>query len=61
MYVDKAAIVSALRARELYARADWVDRTLPALVDTQENRALLEMLDIDPAAMPPVEDPSGQD
>lgn len=61
MYVEKAAIVSALRVRELHTRADWVDRTLPALVNTYENRALLEMLDIDPAALSPVEGPPEQD
>jgi len=42
-------------SRGLDARADWVDRTLPALVDTYKNCALLEMLDVDPAAIPPVD------
>jgi len=52
-HVDKAAIVATLRSRHLHARADWVDRELPDLVDTYRNAALLRNLDIDPAAMPP--------
>ena len=52
-YVDKAAIIATLRSRGLHARADWVDRELPALVDTYSNAALLRNLDIDPAAMAP--------
>ena len=52
-YVDKAEIVAALRSRGLHARADWVDRELPELVDTYRNAALLRTLDIDPAAMVP--------
>lgn len=49
--IDKAEIVATLRARGLDARADWVDRELPDLVDTYKNGALLRMLDIDPAAI----------
>jgi hypothetical protein len=41
MKVDKAEIVSMLRAKGLDARADWVDRTLPDLVDTDANHSLL--------------------
>jgi hypothetical protein len=52
-YVDKAEIVAALRFRGLHARADWVDRELPELVDTDRNAAPLRTLDIDPAAMAP--------
>jgi hypothetical protein len=52
-YVDKAEIVATLRSRGLHARADWVDRELPELVDTYRNAALLRTLDIDPAAMAP--------
>jgi hypothetical protein len=47
-YVDKAEIVATLRSRGLHARADWVDRELPHLVDTYRNAALLRTLDIDP-------------
>jgi len=55
MHVDKAEIIATLRSRGLHARADWVDRTLPTAVDTYENGALLQMLDIDPATMSPVD------
>ncbi|TMM33263.1 MAG: hypothetical protein E6F99_24580 [Actinobacteria bacterium] len=55
MYIDKADIISVLRSRGLNARADWVDRELPGLVDTYKNAALLRMLDIDPAAIAPVD------
>ena len=47
MYVDKAAIIEALRSRGLHDRADWVDRELPPLVDTRANSSLLETLGID--------------
>jgi hypothetical protein len=53
--IDKAEIIATLRSRGLQARADWVDRTLPQLVDTYRNGALLRMLDVDPAAMTPVD------
>jgi hypothetical protein len=53
MNIDKAKIVSVLRSRGLRARADWVDRELPDLVDTYKNAALLQMLGVDPAAIPP--------
>jgi hypothetical protein len=46
-YVEKAAVMAQLRCRELHARADWVDRELPALIDTYQNSALLKMLGID--------------
>jgi hypothetical protein len=49
MHLDKAAIVSTLRARGLPERADWVDRQLPALVDTERNASLLRTLGVDPA------------
>jgi hypothetical protein len=29
VYVDKAKVIADLRARQLHARADWVDRELP--------------------------------
>jgi hypothetical protein len=60
MHIDKAAIVSVLRSRGLDARADWVDRELPDLVDTYKNSALLQMLGIDPATIPPVDVASRQ-
>ena len=55
MHIDKAAILSELRSRGLHARADWVDRELPDLVDTYKNSALLQMLGVDPATIAPVE------
>jgi hypothetical protein len=56
-YVDKAEIVALLRSRGLDARADWVDRSLPGLVDTHQNAALLQTLDIDPVSMAPAGPP----
>jgi hypothetical protein len=52
-YMDKAKVIAALRSRQLYARADWVDRELPALIDTYKNAALLQMLGIDLDATAP--------
>lgn len=60
MYIEKAEIIRVLRSRELHDRADWVDKDLPELVDTQKNRALLEMLGVDPAAITPVDVASPQ-
>lgn len=51
-HVDKARVIAILRDRGLNDRADWVDRTLPPVIDTRENGSLLRMLDIDPAALP---------
>jgi hypothetical protein len=50
-HLDKSDIITMLRSKGLDARADWVDRNLPDVVDTDRNAALLQMLDIDPAAM----------
>jgi len=52
-HVDKAEVVATLRSRDLHGRADWVDRELPALIDTVKNAALLRTLGIDVAAMSP--------
>jgi hypothetical protein len=60
VYIDKAEIISVLRARGLNARADWMDRELPGLVDTYKNAALLRMLDVDPASLSPVDVASRQ-
>lgn len=60
MHIEKAEIIATLRSRGLHARADWVDRQLPRLVDTYKNDSLLSTLDIDPAAMSPVEVASQQ-
>ncbi len=55
MQVEKIEIIGILRDRGLQDRADWVDRQLPAVVDTGKNGSLLSMLDIDPATLQPVE------
>jgi hypothetical protein len=52
MHVDKAEIVAELRSRGLNDRADFVDRQLPRIVDTDKNGSLLRMLGVDPTAMP---------
>jgi hypothetical protein len=51
-YVDKAQVVADLRARDLHSRADWVDRVLPARIDTSENASLLRTLGIEVPAAP---------
>lgn len=51
MQVDRAQITALLRARGLDARADWVERVLPGVVDTHKNGSLLRMLQIDPAGL----------
>jgi hypothetical protein len=53
VYVDKAKVIAELRSRQLHARADWIDRELPGLIDTHKNSSLLQMLGIDPDAMAP--------
>ena len=60
MYIEKAEIIRLLRSRDLHDRAVWVDKDLPDLVDRDENRALLEMLGIDPTAATPVDVASRQ-
>jgi hypothetical protein len=60
MYIEKAEIIRLLRSRDLHDRAVWVDKDLPDLVDTDKNRALLEMLGIDPTAATPVDVASRQ-
>ena len=50
-YVEKTKVVATLRSRELHGRADWVDRELPAFIDTSKNASLLRTLSIDVAAM----------
>jgi hypothetical protein len=51
-YVEKSEVLAVLRSRELHGRADWVDRELPAFIDTLKNAALLRTLEIDLAAVP---------
>jgi hypothetical protein len=44
--VEKTMVVAALRARDLHGRADWVQKELPALIDTARNASLLRTLGI---------------
>jgi hypothetical protein len=53
VYVDKARVLADLRFRQLHARADWVDREFPGVIDIDKNAALLRMLGIDLGAMAP--------
>jgi hypothetical protein len=47
--INRSAIVAILRKRNLDARADWVEHTLPAIVDISRHTGLLATLHIDPA------------
>ena len=49
--VRKAEIVSILRSRGKFARADWFERQLPDIVDTGKNSSLLATLQIDANAL----------
>jgi hypothetical protein len=44
--VKKTLLVATLRARDLHGRADWVDKELPAVIDTERNASLLRTLGI---------------
>ena len=50
-HVRKAEIVSILRSRGKFARADWFERELPDIVDTRKNSSLLVTLEIDAHAL----------
>lgn len=39
-------MVETLRSRDLHGRADWVEKELPALIDTARNASLLRTLGI---------------
>jgi hypothetical protein len=47
--IKKWRVVEVLRQRGEDARADWVDRMLPAEIDTTANASLLATLRIDPS------------
>jgi hypothetical protein len=51
--VKKTVVVATLRSRHLRGRADWVDKELPALIDTASNASLLRTLGIDLEALTP--------
>ena len=44
-------MVATLRSRELHRRADWVEKDLPALIDTRLHASLLQTLGIDAVAL----------
>jgi hypothetical protein len=46
LYVDKTEVIAQLRARQLHARAHWVDGEFPGLIDAGKNHSLLQMLGI---------------
>jgi hypothetical protein len=48
MNVERSRIVAVLRHRNLDDRADWVQRTLPDIVDLSRNSGLLATLKIEP-------------
>ncbi|GIF63835.1 hypothetical protein Ais01nite_18700 [Asanoa ishikariensis] len=58
MQIHKRDIIDALRARGQDDRADWVDRTLPDIVDSRRNDGLLKLLNLDLSTLPAVEQPT---
>jgi hypothetical protein len=53
-------VVASLRSRDLHGRADWVEKELPALIDTARNASLLRTLGINVETQSPEEGPHGQ-
>jgi hypothetical protein len=51
--VGKTVVVATLRSPDLHGRADWVNKELPALIDTACNASLLRTLGIDVDALAP--------
>ena len=51
--VRKTVVVATLRSLDLHGRADWVDKELPALIDTARNASLLRTLGINVDALAP--------
>ncbi len=43
--------MATLRSRDLHSRADWVEKDLPALIDTNSHASLLRTLGIDADAL----------
>ena len=56
MLIDKTEIMALLLSRGSEDRAAWVDRALPALVDTDANASLLKLLDVDLSTMSDAEE-----
>jgi len=44
--IKKTMVVAILRSRDLNGRADWVEKELPPLIDTETNAGLLHTLGI---------------
>jgi hypothetical protein len=38
--VRRSVVVATLRSRDLHGRADWVEKELPALIDTSKNASM---------------------
>lgn len=51
MKIDKAAVLAALRSKGQDARADFVDRQLPDVIDSDANAGLLRTLGLEPAEL----------
>jgi len=58
MNIDRADVVALLRAKGADAKADWVERQLPPLVDVDVNRALLGILEVDTAELTAAKPPT---
>ncbi len=51
MLIAKQTILDLLRDRGQAIRADWVDRALPDVVDTDRHAGILATLRLDPAEL----------
>lgn len=51
MKIDKARVLEALRQKGQDARADFVDRQLPEVIDVDSNAGLLKTLGLDVAEL----------
>jgi hypothetical protein len=51
MIISKALVLSILRERGQYARADFVDRELPEPIDSAQHGGLLATLHLDPSEL----------
>ncbi len=49
MKIDKSKVVEVLRRSGQHARAEWVERELPDLIDPGQHVGLFATLGIDPA------------
>ncbi len=51
MNIQKSKVLDILRQRGQNARADWVDREMPDIMDVRHHSGLLSTLDIDPTQL----------